>query len=427
MPAATAPAGLTVGAPAARRGDRAAPITELALERERSGRLQAQLDRSSAVEQELRDQLAALERAVQERVDAERRIELALRRVREELAAASSLGAVAGESAAGEADPGRDMTVAPAEPAPASAVAPTEPASASPEPAASAPTEPAASAPPSAPPPPVIAMLDPERLAAARERLRSAAVEQTPAPLPEGPPSPWLTAALQRLLATEPETAGRLAVGLLPAQGLTATRPLRYDLLLAGQGCLAIDVEPGEASIRPRTAPRPRGASDLRITADAPAFAKLLHGRRSLRRAARVRGRRRRLRELRQLARAPLGIRDLASSGVTLDPALALRLVALAIDPAATTGHCFTIAHAPLAGGPVDAWLRIAYGTAPVVLDSAPSEPVVLTLRCTRGALLPLIAGVAPPPGESGAVDGDTSALGLLRSWIAATEHPATA
>ena len=272
--------------------------------------------------------------------------------------------------------------------------------------------------------------LDPSRLAAARERLRAAAPSAEPAealaPLPPGTPAPWLPAALERLTAEEPATAGRLVLGLLPALGVAARRPLRCDLLLAGRGVLAVDVAPGAATVASLAAPRTRGARDLDVAGDAAGLARLLHGpRRLLRRPARVRGGRRALRELRRLARAPLGLRDLASAGVTLDPALALRLVALAIDPAATQGERFAVAHTPLAGGRVDAWLRIAGGAPPAVVTQAPPEPTRLTLHCTRGALLPLIAGVEPPPGESGALDGDASALALLRSWIAASEHPA--
>jgi hypothetical protein len=137
-----------------------------------------------------------------------------------------------------------------------------------------------------------------------------------------------------------------------------------------------------------------------------------------------VRGGRRALRELRRLARAPLGLRELGAAGVTLEPALALRLVALAIDPALTQGERFAVAHAPLAGGPVDAWLRIVDGAAAAVVTAPPPEPVRLALRCTRGALLALIAGVEPPPGESGTLEGDEAALALLRGWIARTERP---
>src|SRR6185312_14332950 len=103
--------------------------------------------------------------------------------------------------------------------------------------------------------------LDPLRLTAARERLRATTpVEPASAPPPSGPPAPWITAALQRLLADDPQTAGRLAVGLLPALGLAAAQPLRCDLTLAGRGCLAVDVDPGRpAVVAARVSPRPRG------------------------------------------------------------------------------------------------------------------------------------------------------------------------
>jgi hypothetical protein len=433
-----------------RRGDRAAPITALALERERSSRLQAQLDSSLAVQRELRTHIAALQRAVHQRVEAERRIETALRRVREELTAVNTLAAERTTPAAPEATP-----AAPA-PAPATVAAPVGPPraaagsgapSAIPTPTPETPPQPTPPrfelvrelalpateqprepSPPAVPLTPVAATLDPLRLSAARERLRAAVPAVTPlSSLPVGPPAPWLTAALQRLLASESETAGRIVVGLLPAQGLVAERPLRYDLLLAGRSCLAVDVEPGgPAAVVQRPAPRPRSARDLSVASDVSGLARLLYGRRRLlRRPARVRGGRKALRELRRIARAPLGLRDLGSAGVTLEPTLALRLVALAIDPAATRGEHFAIAHAPLAGGPVDAWLRIADGAPPEVCDHAPAEPARLTLRCTRGALLALIAGVKPPAGESGSLDGDDAALTLVRSWIAQTEHPA--
>jgi hypothetical protein len=475
------------GAEGQRRGDRAAPITALALERERSSRLQAQLDSSLAVQRELRTHVAALQRAIHQRVEAERRIEVALRRVREELTAANAL-AGGGRRATAPSEPAvTSPPTAGAQTAAADAVpplpAPSEPASGPPRgavgtaapsatPMPPAPDRQAAPPPPTAPPPAALtaaagppapdaaqpapggpaaptspasptgpvatvapaappAALDPLRLSAARERLRATVPpsdgDKQPDALPTGPPAPWTTAALQQLLATEPETAGRIAVGLLPAYGLAADRPLRCDLLLAGRGCLAVDVTPGtSATLVQRPAPRPRAERDLSIAGDAAGFARLVHGRRTLlRRPARVRGGRKALRELRRLARAPLGLRELGSAGVALEPALALRLIALAVDPEATRGDRFAIAHAPLAGGPVDAWLRISDGAPPTVATQPPPEPTRLTLRCTRGALLALIAGADPPPGEAGSIDGDPAALTLLRRWIAQTEHPA--
>ncbi|HEU4703187.1 MAG TPA: hypothetical protein VFS37_11960, partial [Conexibacter sp.] len=271
VPAATP----TSGVEGQRRGDRAAPITALALERERSSRLQAQLDSSLAVQRELRTHIAALQRAVHQRVEAERRIEAALRRVREELTAANAFAAgravapaAPGHGRPDPAQPGDAAAAPPGEPPragagsaapaatpmpPASSVAspPTAssppPARVSPEssPEAEAPAVEVAPAAHAAPPTPA---LDPLRLSAAHERLRAsvppAEAAPQPAPPPAGPPAPWLTEALQRLLASDPETAGRIAVGVLPAHSLAAEKPLRLDLLLTGRGCLAIDVAP---------------------------------------------------------------------------------------------------------------------------------------------------------------------------------------
>jgi hypothetical protein len=424
-----------------RRGERATPITALTLERERSNRLQAQLDEALAVQAALRTQVAALELAVRERVAAERRIETALRHLREELTAASMLagerGAAAPASVAANDARGIGDDTPPARPEAAVAAPPgMAPPPPDPEPPAPAAARPVAtpgsdlpavtSAPPvaeisAAAAAPSVMALDAGRLNAARERLRAVALE---APVPKGPAMPWLARALHQLTPQEPETVGRIAAGLLPAQAFAAHHWLHYDLELQGHGTIAVDVTVSGPTVQTRAASRLRGEADLRIATDHAGLARLLYGRRGLRRRARVRGRRRHLRGLRSAARAPISLRDLAAAGVVLEPALALRLVALAIDPAMTTGHRITIAHAPLGGGRPGAWLQIADGIPPRILDEAPGEAASVTLRCTRGALLPLVVGVTPPPGEGGGVDGDDSALALLRGWIDRTEHP---
>ncbi|WP_148261064.1 hypothetical protein [Conexibacter woesei] len=534
-PAAVGDAALR-GAEAERRvPPRAIPVTALALERERSVRLQSQLDRQAQTERELRDQVEALERAVASRMDAEQRIEAALRRVRGELEAANALRMLTERgsptrpltstqpareatptspappaSAAPPAPDAADAPPAPAPPAaapPAPAPDPAAPPAADPD--AAAPHAPVPAADPAAPPAaaaaapgdpvPLGAGFDADRLNAARARLRAmaeaeerAAAGGDPAPLdasarPDAaapadaaasvdpaPPadaasagsaapartarpgparvigparvtvptprafvdanarrpvrstSPWLPAALRRLVREDPETAGRILVGMLPAHGLVTQRPLAYDLVLADRGTVAVDVRSyGRTTVRALDGPRESRRVDFRVAASHAGFARLLLTRRGLRRRARVRGSRRRLRELRRLSREPLALRDLASTGATLEPALALWLAALAIQPADTVGHRFTIAHAPLPGGPADAWLRIQDGAPPSVLRTPPGEPVAATLRCTRGALIALLAGVAPPAGEGAAIDGDAAVLELVRGWIRATEFPA--
>jgi hypothetical protein len=401
LPAAR-PVGAPSQAPVARVVERATPLTALALERERSSRLQAQLERAAATERELRAQVAALQQAVQARREAEERVEVALRRVREDLEAAQRLDAVRAPAASASA-PASPPVAAPAGTQPSAAewaVVPAEDAATTPAPGLA---------------------IDADRLNAARQRLRAETTAAAAAPA-SGPPSAWLPTALRRLMRDDPATAGRILTGLLPAQGLVTHRALRYDLVLAERGCIGVDVGEDGTLVRPQAVPRARREVDFRVTADEAGLARLLLGRRGLRRRARVRGSHRRLRELRRLAREPLALRDVASAGAALDPALAFTLVALAVDPADTFGRRFTIAHAPLPGGPPDAWLRVQDGGPLSVLRTRPGETPTLTIRSTRGALLPILAGIAPPPGEAAAIDGDADALTLLRGWVVRTE-----
>lgn len=464
---------------AARRGPvRATPITALALERERSVRLQAQLDRQAATERALRAQIEALEHAVQARVEAEAKIERALRRVRGELEAANALRTLTARQPSPRPAAPEQPVATPAAPAPD--VPPTPPAEADSGPSAAelaaaldaaraerlaaalaqAQTasssadddtpggeEPAAAAPdapsPERPPHPALDTgperkdvprgVDRDRLSAARARLQataapapaSGAAAERPAPAAAaGAPSPWLPDALRRLVREDPDTVGRILVGMLPAQGLVTQRSFACDVVIEERGTVAVDVAAGAATVRPAEGPRPKRQRDVEIATTHAGLGRLLAGRRGLRRRARVRGKHRRVRELRKLARTPLALRDLAGAGAVLEPALAFWLAALAIDPAQTQGHRFTIAHAPLPGGPADAWLRIQDGGALAVMRTKPGEAPAVTLRCTRGALLALLAGVDPPPGEGAAVDGDLAALELLRGWIARTEFP---
>jgi hypothetical protein len=441
------------------QAERATPVTALALERERSSRLQARLDESAAVEADLRAQLATLQEAIAERREAERRIEAALARVRTEFdqgrrpgpaggagQRAAPLGAPPAERAAPAAgapappsqpEPSGTLAAAPAEPPtagpagapPAGAFAPAADAAPSTAPAQPSPSGPVAAphaqapvgGPATAPEP----AIDAERLEAARSRLQATAPEEEAATQPAGAPAPWLPQALRELAQTDPALAGRVLAGLLPAHGLVAQRPLKADIALAGRGCLLLDAAPGSATVNHRRDPRSRRETDLRIATDDAGLARLLLGRRrTLQRAARVRGRRRHLRELRRLASTPLALRDLAQAGVRLDPQLTFALVAHLIDPAVTAQDRFTIAHAPPAGGPAGAWLQIDQGNPATALTAPPAATPKATIRSTRGGLLALLAGIEPQPGDTAAVDGDPLTVTLIQQWIAAAELP---
>ena len=241
-------------------------------------------------------------------VEAERRIEVALRRVRSEfdaarqLAEAAPAAAVAPDPTAPSA-PGLAAAVAPdpaAVPEPATVVDPAPAGVAPPGVEAAAPVEPHAPVSPGEPAP-AGPGLDAERLAAAQARLRAAvelevAVEPPPAPEPPaGPPSPWIAAALRRLMRDDPRTAGRLIVAMLPAQGLVTQRALRYDVVLSGGACVGVDVGDHGTVVRQHAQPRPRREVDFRVNADEEGLARLLLAGRGRRRGARVRGARRRV------------------------------------------------------------------------------------------------------------------------------------
>ncbi len=421
-------------------GPREAPITALALERERSNRLRAQLEAAIAAERELREQVAALEQAMHARRDAEQRIEGALARVRAEFdaareakaAAAADVAAPASEPAVEEVDvlaPTNERAAVEPAPAPVAAPIPSRSLAPTPAPVVPLPKPILATQRPQPPtpgdlPPAAASGIDAARLNAARERLRAEPPAAAVATGPDAPAAPWLPAALRTLAREDAAQAGRILVAMLPAQGLVTQRVLRYDVVLAGRGALGVDVEASGTRLRALAEPRPRREVDVRIATDEAGLARLLLEGRGLRRRARVRGRRRRVKELRRLAAAPLALRDLAAAGALHDPVLALTLAALAIEPTATYGHRFTVAHAPAAGGPADVWLRIRNGERPQIVRTRPPEAPALTIRSTRGGLLPLLVDVPTLPGEHVAFDGDADTLALLREWIARTEYP---
>jgi len=174
---------------------------------------------------------------------------------------------------------------------------------------------------------PSAAPLDPVRLDAALSRLREAeaASVQPRADPPSaaaqsargGPTRGWLEPAFRSLTAADPATAGRLVLALLPVQRLVHPGPLRYDLVLAGTGCVQVTIPEGghtvQAELRGRL--RPPEEVHFSVHGDLAALARLLAGgttRRRLGRAhARIRGDRRVAEALLALIRAPLRLEEL--------------------------------------------------------------------------------------------------------------------
>jgi hypothetical protein len=227
--------------------------------------------------------------------------------------------------------------------------------------------------------------------------------------------------AFARLLARDPDTAGRLLVGLLPAQGAVHAAATAYDLVL--DDAVTIQVTVGEPHASPVivTAERPREltAVAFRATGDHAAIARLVDSgtaRRLFRRGkARVDGARAELAALCELVRAPLGLDELFDAGVRLEPELALMLAAAMVQPSWTADERFTIAH--FDGGPTGpaVYLNIRRGEWATVTDAPPLGPVATTVVCPAETLLAVLAGNL----DAGAtISGDAAPLLALLGWL---------
>jgi hypothetical protein len=280
------------------------------------------------------------------------------------------------------------------------------------------------------------APVQPARLEAALERLREQHPPAEPPPAASeraAPSTPQLTPAAQRatdaiprlfsqLVREDPAAAGRLVLQLLPAQPLVHPRPLAYDLVLAPATTVRVTSAAPPPQIELDGAPRPSDQTQFRVDGSPAALARLIAAgplrRRLTRRAARLYGDARSFRALRALVQTPISLQRLIATGAELEPLLALRAIALMIDPRATVAERFSIAHRPALDAAPTATLHIRDGAPPAVSQPTLGQlgpEATLTLVCSPGALLPALLGARPPGTET---LGDERPLGLLAHWL---------
>jgi hypothetical protein len=240
---------------------------------------------------------------------------------------------------------------------------------------------------------------------------------------PAAPTRPWLPAVFKSLLAREPISAGRLLLQLLPAQSAADPRPVAYDLILGEQACVQVTVKDGPATVDFVDLPRDPHEVRFQVRGDPESIARTLVASRWRRQfgrgMARITGDRHGLATLTMLIRVPLTLTELHAAGVRLDPPLALTVAASMIEPKATRGVQFTIAHQPAPSAPPDAYLRIADRRL-AVTETPPGDAAATTIVCPPDLLLPAVAGVEPPDTY---VQGDGHPLELLQQWLAEAQH----
>jgi hypothetical protein len=185
-----------------------------------------------------------------------------------------------------------------------------------------------------------------------------------------------------------------------------------------------VQVDVGTAPTRVELAQAPRATTDVQfqVVGDLATLARLMAAgqvrRRPIRRRSRVKGDRNALTALTSLVRVPPTLAELHAAGARLEPALALRVVSLMVDPDWTKETRFKIAYegrradAPGGSGRLPARAR----RSPLsVTDSAEHGTVASTISCPEKSLLAVLDGA---DAEDAVVRGDEHPPALLQSWV---------
>jgi hypothetical protein len=233
---------------------------------------------------------------------------------------------------------------------------------------------------------------------------------------------PVLRGALVKLAHDDPKAAGRIIAGLLPAQSAIVQGPVDYDLTIAEVGSFAVTVADGRADVQPLDAPRGRRKAEFHLAADALTLAELIagvpHRLGRFRGAARVSGRKRRVKPLRALPSARISLAEAARAGARLEPALVFRTFPYVIQAAWSKGHSFTVAQ-QIAGDPPETWyISVGDGRGLEVLTTPPEGGADATVTMTGEAFGQLLRGEPVPPGQRPFIRGDRAAVALLKGWL---------
>jgi hypothetical protein len=262
-----------------------------------------------------------------------------------------------------------------------------------------------------------------EALARLRERIAPQDGEAPPSSAPAGPPvltdagRAWLQPAFRKLARSEPDRAGRLLVGLLPAQSAVHEPAIAYDLVLNPELVIRVTARGGAPAISRGQSPRGPEEVDFQVIGDHAALARMLVAgrlrRRFGRRVARIRGRRAGVAALEALAAVRLDLASLHRLGVRLEPRTAMALIAALIDPAQTAKERFALAYA--VEGEDEVFLLVGDGAPLEVTGVRPAGRIAATITGPLGSLELALAGERSPELT---VTGDEWPLALVRKWI---------
>src|SRR5437763_1774418 len=228
-------------------------------------------------------------------------------------------------------------------------------------------------------------------------------------------------AELRALARSDPAAGARLALELLPGQGLAVPTALAYDVEVPGLGRHRVRLSRGAGELAaPVGGLVGRRTTAFRVAATPAGLVELvLAGGAVQPVGVHVLGTLRRRRALRRLPAVPLRLVALAAAGVLPDPGLLYRALAETIDPEWTRGHRFAVV-LEVAGPRGGTWLLTADDGARLAVERSAAgsgEAADAGVRIPQTGLAHLLDGEPPPRGEKAAIRGDVAAVGLLGQW----------
>jgi hypothetical protein len=225
----------------------------------------------------------------------------------------------------------------------------------------------------------------------------------------------WLTNAIERLDEVDRRAAAEAVLALLPLQGPAMRRRLTYDLtveplaprrITLGKRTFAMEeVGDGAELAKP----------DVAVAGTPANVAPLAAGGAWRGVDLETTGRKRRLKRLFRARRRPVTLGDAVRAGVDLDCGLALRLLAVSVEPEWTSGYVFHVGYRV----GEDAWLiRVADGRPLVVTDEADPTATATVEAPSCAGLLAHLTRTEPPAEGPTTVAGDPAAAASLTRWF---------
>ncbi len=236
--------------------------------------------------------------------------------------------------------------------------------------------------------------------------------------------------AVRRLAKADPELAARMVLHAMPAAAADLKPPLAFRLDVDGLGAWKVEAT-AEGPARVELDGANGAGEDFTLRTDPASLARLAAGTSPLRlmlsRRLRLSGRRRKALALRGLSEEA-GLRELARMGIPVDPDLAYRALAYAIDPEWTRGHRFRVAY-ELTGDGGGCWvvdvddgaIRVEGGPGAGAAESVNGHPDAV-VRTSVDTWRALVGGELSPSNamQDGLteVEGALPPITLLGRWI---------